>query len=1079
MKNNNILFLLVISFLFIFTSKADANNNNFSKIVLNDNIEYFLGDFISDNNNFTEYKNWKKLDNQDLIIKKENTSNNFIWFKIHIPENIPNNFNTLFIPPTERSYHVYLEDKLIYKYQDIDNLSNTNPSSLNYSIKLLNLGENISGKNIYFRIFSKEPFIGYYHELYLSEEVSIIKRLISYDLFKLIIGMFFIIISVFSIIITFNKPRKLIFFFALFAFDTGIVTINFCLSRDLVFSSFYIPWFQLTYIVGFFLPVWFYLLFENIFNSGYKGIIKNIRNISIVYSISSIMLIHFQIFNIRFLLAPYTILSFIGVIITLIETFICAKNGDHYAKVFILTGAIASIFLGYDLLIYSNIITWRSPQAHWGTLLFMFSLGYLLQGRYLDIHKKLKVYSNELEEKNISLKQLDKLKDEFLANTSHELRTPLNGIIGIAESVIDGALGEVSTPIKNNLAMIVMSGKRLDHLVNDILDFSKLKHKDIELRLKTISANQIVDIVVTFSKLILKNKHVSIINNLNDDLPYILADEDRLQQILYNLIGNAIKFTEKGFININAAQKGNFLEISIKDTGIGISEEKIDLIFESFEQADTSISREYGGTGLGLAITKKLIELHGGTINVISKVNEGSEFIFTIPISNEKSLSELDNISKIKDYESSHQIIENTTIEGDGNFKILIVDDEPINLQVLSNHLTLKNYSVSQALNGEEVFKLIDEGLKPDLIVLDIMMPKMSGYEVCKKIREKFPTYQLPVVLLTAKNQISDLVEGFDSGANDYLTKPVSKNELLSRIKTHIELAKINNSYSKFVPREFLKFLGKDSIIEVNLGEQVQLDMTIMFSDIRSFTSLSEKMTPKENFDFINSYLSKVSPAIRKNNGFIDKYIGDGIMALFQDTPDNAIDSALEMMNILKNLNEERASKNLDSISIGIGIHTGSLMLGTIGEEERMESTVISDAVNLSSRMEGLTKPYSASIIVSEQTLNKLKNPNKYQYRFLGKVQVKGKNKYISIFEIYDLSNKEVLEMRKKTEDFFKIAIDSYYNKELSKSLSYFEKVLEIDPNDKLASFYIDKIEELEKIGINDNWNGVDKLNEK
>ncbi|MEK7433478.1 MAG: response regulator, partial [Cyanobacteriota bacterium] len=422
---------------------------------------------------------------------------------------------------------------------------------------------------------------------------------------------------------------------------------------------------------------------------------------------------------------------------------------------------------------------------------------------------------------------------------------------------------------------------------------------------------------------------------------------------------------------------------------------------------------------------------------------------------------------------------DNIKLDKIGEFKILIVDDEPINLQVLSNHLSLENYSITQALNGEETFELLNNGFKPDIIILDIMMPKMSGYEVCKKIREQFPTYELPIVLLTAKNQISDLVTGFDSGANDYLTKPVSKRELLSRIKTHIELSKINYSYGKFVPREFLKFLGRESIIEVKLGEQVQLNMTIMFSDIRSFTSLSEKMTPEENFNFLNSYLSKVSPVIRKNDGFIDKYIGDGIMALFPKEPENAIDSALEMLVQVKILNKERKEKNLDDINIGIGIHTGSLMLGTIGEDERMESTVISDAVNLSARMEGLTKSYSASIIISEQTLNELKNKEKYKYRFLGKVQVKGKNKYVSIFEIYDTSDSELLDLRNKSENYFNEAIKSYYNREFNKSVEFFEKVLEINPKDKVAYFYLDKIEELEKFGISENWTGIEKSTEK
>ncbi|MCZ0904476.1 response regulator, partial [Microcoleus sp. HI-ES] len=166
---------------------------------------------------------------------------------------------------------------------------------------------------------------------------------------------------------------------------------------------------------------------------------------------------------------------------------------------------------------------------------------------------------------------------------------------------------------------------------------------------------------------------------------------------------------------------------------------------------------------------------------------------------------------------------------------------------------------------------------------------------VCEKIREKFTAIEVPIVMLTAKNQVSDLVQGFDAGANDFLTKPFVKNELLARIKTHIRLAKINAAYGRFVPHDFLRFLGHESIVDVRLGDQIQKEMTVLFSDIRSFTTISEAMTPQENFNFINSYLSRVSPVIRAHQGFIDKYIGDAIMALFPESADDAVRAAVEM----------------------------------------------------------------------------------------------------------------------------------------------------------------------------------------
>jgi signal transduction histidine kinase/DNA-binding response OmpR family regulator/serine phosphatase RsbU (regulator of sigma subunit) len=405
---------------------------------------------------------------------------------------------------------------------------------------------------------------------------------------------------------------------------------------------------------------------------------------------------------------------------------------------------------------------------------------------------------SRLKKANIELQQLDKLKDEFLANTSHELRTPLNGIIGIADSLIDGAAGELTDQTKANLAMIVSSGKRLSHLVNDILDVSKLKQKNIELQLKPVGLREIVEVVLTLSKPLVAQKPVQLINAIKPDLPPAYADENRLQQIFYNLIGNAIKFTDSGHIEISAEiKKGDeILVITVTDTGIGIPEDKLDNIFQSFEQADGGTARKYGGTGLGLAVTKPLIQLHGGDIWVQSTPGVGSQFTFTLPISEKPIESQPNQASSVSHYQVTQGPIstEPSTIAPSpipGKFKILAVDDEPVNLQVLVNHLSLQHYTIFQASSGIEALTLIEQGLKPDIILLDVMMPQMTGYEVTQKLREKWQADELPILLLTAKNQVADLVTGLETGANDYLTKPISKDELLVRIKTHIHIKEL------------------------------------------------------------------------------------------------------------------------------------------------------------------------------------------------------------------------------------------------------------------------------------------------
>ena len=694
--------------------------------------------------------------------------------------------------------------------------------------------------------------------------------------------------------------------------------------------------------------------------------------------------------------------------------------------------------------------------------------GYAHQLEDLNTHleEKVRARTAELAEANLELKRLDRLKDEFLANTSHELRTPLNGIIGIADSLLDGATGPLPQATYSNLAMIANSGRRLANLVNDVLDFSKITHNKLQLQLKSVGLREIVELVLTVCQSLVGSKNIKLINDIPSNLPPGLADENRLQQILYNLVGNGIKFTDAGWIRVSAklgGKKKSQIHLTVADTGIGIREDVLPRIFESFVQADGSTARKYGGAGLGLAVTKQLVELHQGKIWVQSKVKEGSQFTFTLPIADGKSVSfkqkkppaVLQQENQLPIQVTQKELSE--SIPDEDKFKILIVDDEPVNIQVLINHLSLENYALMQASDGVEALEKIKHGFQPDLILLDVMMPKMTGYEVTKKLRQNFLPTELPILMLTAKNQISDLVEGLTSGANDYLTKPINKKELLSRIKTHLELANINQAYGRFVPHEFLHLLNKESILDLKVGEAVQKDMSILFSDIRSFTTLSERMSVEENFKFINAYLSRMESAIIQNNGFIDKYIGDAIMALFSHDADDAVKAGIAMLTTLRDYNKTRQRPDRKPLKIGIGINTGSLMIGTVGGENRMDSTVISDAVNVASRIEGLTKNYGVSLLISQQTLLKLNNPSQYAIRLIDKVKVKGKSTLVTVYEVFDADDPEVKEEKLKTKATFEHAWELYNQNRLKEAASLFASCYENNPGDTVAKIYFER----------------------
>lgn len=305
-------------------------------------------------------------------------------------------------------------------------------------------------------------------------------------------------------------------------------------------------------------------------------------------------------------------------------------------------------------------------------------------------------------------------------------------------------------------------------------------------------------------------------------------------------------------------------------------------------------------------------------------------------------------------------------------------------------------------------------------------------------------------------------------------------NMMTSRLREYIfRISQMNEAYSRFVPNQFLEFLGKENFVDIQLGDQVQKEMTVLFSDIRGFTELSEELTPKENFDFINHYLGYMEPVIRRNNGFIDKFIGDSIMALFHESVDDALDAAIEMRKTLQQFNSDRIDLGQVPIDSGIGIHTGNLMLGVVGGEGRIDGTVISDAVNLASRLEGLTKVYKTSIIISEDSLIKLNNPGRYNFRFLDIARVKGKKEAVYIFEVLDGEPEEMRILKTGTKALFGKGIEAYKNREFKEALEIFTEVVKINPLDAAAAFYINRCKNITGKQLPDDWTGIEVFDAK
>ncbi|MEG3924770.1 adenylate/guanylate cyclase domain-containing protein [Microcoleus sp. D3_18a_C4] len=283
--------------------------------------------------------------------------------------------------------------------------------------------------------------------------------------------------------------------------------------------------------------------------------------------------------------------------------------------------------------------------------------------------------------------------------------------------------------------------------------------------------------------------------------------------------------------------------------------------------------------------------------------------------------------------------------------------------------------------------------------------------------------------------------------------------EELFEVNCNLELSldaelEIAEATSRFVPNQFLAFLGCDSIVDIKLGEAVELEMSVLFSDIRDFTTLSEQMTPEENFKFINSFLSRMEPLIVENQGFIDKYIGDAIMALFSEGADDAVKAGIGMLHTLAEYNRDRASVGYVPVEIGVGINTGSLILGIVGGKSRMDGTVISDAVNLASRIESLTKNYGVSLLITQQTFDRLTNPADYAIRVIDKVQVKGKSEWVTVYEVFDADLPEVKAGKLGTREIFTEALSLYNMNNFREAAGLFADCLGQNPGDKVARIY-------------------------
>jgi signal transduction histidine kinase len=364
------------------------------------------------------------------------------------------------------------------------------------------------------------------------------------------------------------------------------------------------------------------------------------------------------------------------------------------------------------------------------------------------------------------LEELNRMKSEFLASMSHELRTPMNAIIGYSSLMLDKAYGDLTPKQEQGLKRIEANGKNLLQLINNILDLSKLAAGRMSLFLEPCDLKEIVDEVLATTECLAHERKLTLTAEVPDSLP-LRTDKTKLKQVLINLIGNAIKFTHKGGITIKVEtlKEPPQIRIYVQDTGIGIKDEDIPLLFEEFKQLDSTPTRQYGGTGLGLSITKKIVELFQGTVQVKSAVGVGSTFIITLPLE-AASAGEAVVPQKVQDQAQPAEKI------------ILSIDDDPEVLTLLSDSLQGAGYKCVGTQSGQEGLALARQ-LKPHAITLDIMMPHMDGWSVLRLLKNDPKLCHIPVFIVSI---IENKALGFSLGVTDYIVKPFDRKDLLEKL---------------------------------------------------------------------------------------------------------------------------------------------------------------------------------------------------------------------------------------------------------------------------------------------------------
>lgn len=687
----------------------------------------------------------------------------------HLTVKVPyhNGLYALHLPSIRSASEIYINDQLIKTSGTVaDNVADYSPKNLPITVpikaKLQTIDIKINVAN-----YLDPRNSGIIRSTKFGTSTAIYGYLNLSNTLQFLTGSIFISFAVLALILygIGLREKRLLYFAATLA----LTTIMLLLSSD---EKLLANWLDIPYVMGFrLINILQILLGICVIQLTRPHFGKKMQYFNKLWVVIGVIIITFSFFiPLSSLISGSGANSFYTMISFLITIYYFLKSTRHKLKSnILLVLALCSILNHFGWWLFSLYTGFKVLYYPFDLIMSLLLVSTSSLRQYYTTH-------NRLLELTEYLQHINETKNEFLATTAHELRNPLHSVLTISQAVLEREQQTLSPASKHDLALVNSVGRRMTLLIDDLLDMTKLQSGIQQLDCKPIALAPIITGVTDLLARMTQAKGLTVTIAISDDFPLVMADENRTTQIIYNLLHNAYKFTHTGEIIIRAYSDATSAYIEIEDTGIGIEPKQLATLFTPYQQA----SSQEDGFGLGLAISKQLAQLQKGDIFAASALGKGSCFTLQLPLQEHSAPTPVTEAPTV-----ITKTITPTCLPVAPVATILLVDDDPNNLHVIKTVLANEGYTIHTSLCPKQALTLVQQ-TDFDLVISDVMMPTMSGYELTEQLREHFSLTELPILLVTARTRIEDIEQGFTSGANDYITKPVEMVELRARVRSLI-----------------------------------------------------------------------------------------------------------------------------------------------------------------------------------------------------------------------------------------------------------------------------------------------------